>query len=296
MDRRSFVAIMAAIATAVYGANESVRVGPIGCGGRGQYVGNFTRQARNTEFIAFCDVDRTNAEKARASLGPSGQIYGSFRKLLENGDIAAVFTGTSAHWHAIIAIEALRAGTHVYCEKPLGHNIREQQAMATAVDAAKTVFLAGTWQRAAAHYQEVRKLAREGLIGDVRYVKIWNVVNAKLSPIIPRGRDNVTQPADPDWDFYRGPALLVAYGRAHFLGTYRWLIDYAGGFITDYGRHRFDTVHQLMGAGIPKTVSADSHSYGLQDLGEIPDVLQVIYEYPGFLLNGAVRPASGITT
>ncbi len=285
MDRRNFLAVSAASAAAVYGANERVRVGLIGCGGRGQYVGNFMRQAPNTDFVAFCDVYKTNAEKAKASMGPSGRVYTDFRKLLENKDIDAVLIGTPDHWHAITSIEALRAGKHVYCEKPLGHNIREQQAMVKAVSAAKTLFLTGTQQRSAIHYQEVQKMVAEGLIGDVRYVKIWNAVNSKLRPIIPRGLDNQTKPDDLDWDFYCGPAPLVPYDRARFLGTYRWFFDYSGGFITDYGTHRFDTVHQIMGADIPKTVSAVSNSYGLQGVGEIPDVLQVTYEYPGFVLN-----------
>lgn len=285
MDRRNFLAVSAASAAAVYGANERVRVGLIGCGGRGQYVGNFMRQAPNTDFVAFCDVYKTNAEKARASMGPSGQVYTDFRKLLENKDIDAVLIGTPDHWHAITSIEALRAGKHVYCEKPLGHNIREQQAMVKAVSTAKTLFLTGTQQRSATHYQEVQKMVAEGLIGDVRYVKIWNAVNSNLRPIIPRGLDNTTKPDDLDWDFYCGPAPLVPYDRARFLGTYRWFFDYSGGFITDYGTHRFDTVHQIMGSDIPKTVSAVSNRYGLQGVGEIPDVLQVTYEYPGFVLN-----------
>jgi predicted dehydrogenase len=128
-------------------------------------------------------------------------------------------------------------------------------------------------------------MVAEGLIGEVRYVKIWNAVNGKLRPIIPRGLDNQTQPEDLDWDFYCGPAPLVPYERARFLGTYRWFFDYSGGFITDYGTHRFDTVHQIMGEDRPRTVSAVSQRYGLQGIGEIPDVLQVTYEYPGFVLN-----------
>jgi predicted dehydrogenase len=284
MTRRNFVAT-AASAAAVYGANERVRVGLIGCGGRGQYVGNFMRQATNTEFVAFCDVYKTNAERARVSMGPGGTVYGDFRKLLENRDVDAVLIGTPDHWHAITSIEALRAGKHVYCEKPLGHNIREQQAMVRAVGAAQTLFLTGTQQRSATHYQDVQKMVAEGLIGDVRYVKIWNAVNGKLRPIIPRGVDNTTKPDDLDWDFYCGPAPLVPYERARFLGTYRWFFDYSGGFITDYGTHRFDTVHQIMGQDMPKTVSAVSQQYGLQGIGEIPDVLQVTYEYPGFVLN-----------
>ena len=112
MDRRDFVSMTAASAAAVYGANERIRVGLIGCGGRGQYVGNFMRQATNVEFIAFCDVYGTNANRAKASMGPNGAVYSDFRKLLENKDIDAVLVGTPDHWHSIPSIEALRAGKH----------------------------------------------------------------------------------------------------------------------------------------------------------------------------------------
>lgn len=285
MDRRNFVSITAASAAAVYAANEKIRVGLIGCGGRGQYVGNFMRQAPNVEFIAFCDVYGTNANRAKASMGPNGTVYSDFRKLLENKDVDAVLVGTPDHWHAIPSIEALRAGKHVYCEKPLAHNIREQQTIVAEAAKAKTLFLTGTQQRSAGHYQELQQMVAEGLIGDVRYVKIWNAVNARIRPIIPRPVDGQRQPDDLDWDFYCGPAPLVPYERARFLGTYRWFFDYSGGFITDYGTHRFDTVHQIMGADQPTSVSAVSRRFGLQTVGEIPDVLQVTYEYPGFVLN-----------
>jgi predicted dehydrogenase len=286
MNRRAFVSMTAASAAAVYGANERVRAGLIGCGGRGNYVANFMRQAPNTEYIAFCDVYRTNAERARKNLGNGqGEIHGDFRKLLENKDLDAVLIATPDHWHAIPSIEALQAGKHVYCEKPLAHNIREQQAIVKAAQSAKSLFLTGTQQRSASHYQELQKMVAEGLIGDVRYVKIWNAVNARLRPIIPRSADAGAKPDDLDWDFYCGPAPLVPYERARFLGTYRWFFDYSGGFITDYGTHRFDTVHQIMGADMPNSVTAISQRYGLQGVGEIPDVLQVTYEYPGFVLN-----------
>lgn len=285
MTRRNFT-VTAASAAAVHGANERIRVGLIGCGSRGSYVANFMRQAPGTGFIAFADVYRTNAEKAKSNLGGGkGEVHSDFRKLLENKDLDAVLIGTPDHWHAVAAIDALKAGKHVYCEKPLAHNIREQQAVVRAANAAKTLFLTGTQQRSAGHYRELQKMVAEGVIGDVRYVKIWNSVNARLRPITPGGGGLREKPADLDWDFYCGPAPLVAYSRARFLGTYRRFFDYSGGFITGYGTHRFDTVHQIMGSDMPRSAAAVSARYGLQNVGEIPDVLQVTYEYPGFVLN-----------
>jgi predicted dehydrogenase len=95
---------------------------------------------------------------------------------------------------------------------------------------------------------------------------------------------NSDSPPGLDWDFYLGPAPAVPFNRNRFLGTFRWFWDYAGGFLTDWGTHRLDSVHQVMGVDAPKTVTAVGGRFELDDGGETPDVLQVTYEYPGFVL------------
>src|SRR5262249_11962254 len=82
-----------------------------------------------------------------------------------------------------------------------------------------------------------------------------------------------------------GPAPAVQFSRGRFLGTFRWFWDYAGGFITDWGTHRFDSVHQVMGEDAPRSVSAAGGRFGLKDGAETPDTLQATYEYPGFVLS-----------
>src|SRR5579871_2557819 len=100
MNRRELLGgaiAMAASAARVSGANERVRLGLIGCGGRGRYVANFMRQAPGAEFVAFCDVYPPNAEKARAALGPEGTLHGDLRRLLERKDVDAVLIATPDH-------------------------------------------------------------------------------------------------------------------------------------------------------------------------------------------------------
>ena len=77
----------------------------------------------------------------------------------------------------------------------------------------------------------------------------------------------------------------MPFNRKRFLVTYRWFWDYSGGYITDFGTHRLDTVQQVMGVNAPKTVAASGGRFSLRDDGEIPDVLQVTYEYPGFVMS-----------
>ena len=119
MTRRSFALLTAASARRILGANDRVRVGLIGCGGRGRYVARFMREAPNVEFVAMCDVYRKNAEAGLEWAGPQAAAYSDYRKLVERKDLDAVMVSTPDHWHSIAAIAAIRAGKNVYVEKPV---------------------------------------------------------------------------------------------------------------------------------------------------------------------------------
>jgi predicted dehydrogenase len=92
-------------------------------------------------------------------------------------------------------------------------------------------------------------------------------------------------PPDADWDFFLGPAPFVPFNRNRFVGTYRWFWDYGGGLVTDFGIHRFDSMHQIMGVDAPTAVSASGGRFALDDGAETPDIVQATYEYPGFVLS-----------
>src|SRR5216684_698264 len=115
--RRQFMASSALAATAL-GANDRIRVGLIGCGGRGRSNLELFQTDPSCRIVAICDVDQGRAEETRASLSPPPDIYSDFRRLLERKDIDAVIVATPDHWHAIPAIQAMRAGKDVYLEKP----------------------------------------------------------------------------------------------------------------------------------------------------------------------------------
>jgi len=274
----------AAAAVRVAGANERVRVGVIGCGGRGRYVARWMREA-GAEIVAAADVYLPNAERLREESGGQCAAYQDFRRLLERSDIDAVLVATPDHWHAGAAVSACAAGKHVYLEKPFAWSIREGRAVVEAARRWKRIVQPGTQHRSAEHLRQCAALLREGVLGKVHFVRVWNCVNMTPNGIGP------SEPGEPppglDWDMYCGPAPLVPFDRKRFLGTYRWFWDYSGGFITDFGTHRFDTVHQLMGVEAPVTVSACGGRFVLRhgnDAGEMPDVLTVTYEYPGFVL------------
>jgi len=286
MRRRHFLgggAISALAARRVIGANDRVVVGLVGCGGRGRYVAGLMREAPGVEYGAAADVYMPNAERAQQWAGPNARAYQDFRRLLDQKDIDAVHIATPDHWHAIPTVLACQAGKDVYVEKPLAHNVREGRAMVNAARRYNRIVQAGMQHRSSPHFREVEKIVQSGALGKVHWVRVWNYTN-----LFPQGighEPDSEPPAGLDWNFYLGPAPSVPFNRKRFLVTYRWFWDYSGGYITDFGTHRLDTVHQVMGVSAPKTVAASGGRFSLRDDGEIPDVLQVTYEYPGFVMS-----------
>ncbi|MGC8761419.1 MAG: Gfo/Idh/MocA family protein [Bryobacteraceae bacterium] len=284
MRRRSMLTWTAAAAARVAGANERVSLGVIGCGARGRYVARWMREA-GAEVVAAADVYLPNAERLRQESGGATVVFRDFRRLLERTDIDAVLVATPDHWHAGAAVTACAAGKHAYVEKPFAYSIREGRAIVQAARRWRRIVQPGTQHRSAEHFQQCAAMLREGRIGRVHFVRVWNCVNMTPHGIGP------AEPGEPppglDWDMYCGPAPLVPFDRRRFLGTYRWFWDYSGGYITDFGTHRFDTVHQILGVDAPVAITAGGGRFALQhgmDSGQMPDVLIVTYEYPGFIL------------
>lgn len=267
----------------VLGANETVRVGLVGCGSRGLSVARTMAALPGVSFVAVADVFEPHADAARAWAGADARAYKDFRQVLERKDVDAVLVATPDHWHAIPTVLACQADKDVFVEKPLAHNIKEGRAMVNAARRFKRVVQTGTQHRAAPHYREVQEIVQSGKLGEVRFVRVWNYANWFPTGI---GREP-DGPAPPglDWDFYLGPAPKVPFNPARFLRTFRLFWDYAGGWMTDFGTHRLDTVQQIMGVEAPLTVSAVGQRFSLRDAGEMPDILQVSYQYAGFVMS-----------
>jgi predicted dehydrogenase len=265
------------------GANQRIRIGWIGCGGRGTNVARCFRESPDVQIVAACDVFQPQAERARTWLGPDVAAYADFRRVLDRNDVDAVLIATPDHWHAAATVLACQAGKDVYVEKPLAHNVAEGRAMVEAARRHQRIVQTGMQQRSAAHFHRIREIVQSGQLGPVKFVRIWNYSNLTPGGI---GRaPNGPPPAGLDWDFYLGPAPLVPFNPRRFLGTYRYFWDYAGGVPTDWGTHRFDVLHLIMGECVPRTVAASGGRFVLDDAGEVPDLLQATFEYTGFVLS-----------
>ncbi len=306
MRRRSFlknVAASSAGVTLLYQetakateANNRIRIGLIGCGGRGFFVGERIRKVENVEIAAVCDIYERKRLRAKQWSGGTCTAHADFREILDRKDIDAVVVATPDHWHAIPTVMACEAGKDVYVEKPLAHNIREGRAMIDAARRHHRIVQTGTQQRSAQHFETIRQIISGGKIGNVRYVRIWNFKNS--TPGRRRGNTSPTAPSGFDWHFFVGPAPLVPYDGNRY-SNFRRFWDYAGGIATNYGTHRFDSVRHAMSLDkqSPRTVSAVGQRFELdQRFGEDPDVVQMTFEYDDLVISyeGIMMNALGL--
>ncbi len=287
MHRRTFLrasglGMTALSASRVAGANDRLNIGLIGCGGRGRGVARTMRDSSpNVAYTAVADVYKTNAETARQWAGPDAKAFQDFRKLLELKEVDAVHIATPDHWHAIATVLACQAGKDVYVEKPTSLTVREGRVMVDAARRYNRIVQVGTQHRSAPHFMKIAAMIQRGDIGPVKFVRVWNYLNQW-----PNGmgkKPDQDPPADLNWDMYLGPSPKVPFNPQRFLGTFRYFWDYSGGYITDFGNHRLDTMQQIMGVTAPRTVSGVGGRYLLDDGRETPDCMTVTYEYDGFI-------------
>ena len=292
MKRRDFISTVAGAAVAasartafanrrILGANDRINIGLIGCGGRGRMVARLIRDNPNVAYTAVADVYLRNAEAAREWAGPDAKSFQDFRKLLDLREVHAVHIATPDHWHAIAAVLACQAGKDVYVEKPTSLTIREGRVMVEAARRYKRIVQVGTQHRSAPHFEKIREMVQRGDIGAVKFVRVWNYANHTPNGI---GRKpDQAAPEGLDWDMYLGPSKKVPFHPSRFLSSYRYFWDYSGGYITDFGNHRLDTMQQIMGVTAPHTISASGGKMVVSDDRETPDFLTVTYEYDGFI-------------
>jgi len=267
----------------VLGANERINIALIGCGIRGRAVGSLMAQVPDVAYVAVCDIADYTIENIKQSefIQKDAQGYKDFRKILDRKDIQVVHVATPDHWHAAPTILACRAGKDVYVEKPLAHSIREGRMMVDAARKYNRIVQTGTQHRSAPHYKEIEELIQNGQIGDVHYVRVWNYGGSATQIASP----DAEPPAGVDWDMYLGPVPKVPFNRQRFQGAFRRFYDYAGGFITDFGAHRLDSVAQIMHDDRPLSAFGVGGLYVRHGIEDTPDVIQVTYEFKNWVLS-----------
>ena len=285
MNRRDLIrtsvamgAASALSATRVWGANDRIRMGLIGSGGRGrQDWDNFLKES-DVDPVVVCDVYGPFREKGIAMTGGRAQGSGDFRRVLERMDVDAVVVATPDHWHALITIAACEAGKDVYCEKPLSLAVVEGRRMVEAARRTRRVVQAGSQQRSGPHYAQAVKLIQDGGIGEVHRIRAGYQRNA-YPGFKPTEMANGISP-ELDWDMWLGPAPKREFDPFRCIYNFRWFWDYSGGQMTNWGAHHLDIARWIVNADAPTEVSGSGGRYALTDGGETPDVQEVIYQFP----------------
>ena len=265
-------------------AGDRITLGCIGVGNRGSANLNGLMADERVEVVAICDVDTNYRNRAlkKAKL-PDSAGYNDFRKVIEREDIDAVMIATPDHWHAIITAAAARAGKDIFCEKPLTHSVAEGRYISDLVREKNRVLQSGTWRRSRGACRTVCELALNGHLGKIHTIDVGVVEGVR-----PRHDMDGTEPTQPvpdgfDYDRWLGPAPKAPYSPARTHFNFRWILDYSGGYITDWGVHFADVAQWGNGTdhtGPTHIAPASETEFCQQGIWDVPTKFNVAYTYP----------------
>lgn len=304
IHRRDFLATCASTSAlalvhslaAAGSANESIRLGFIGLGGRGSDLLNSFSRRKGVQVAALCDVDSERLQKA-ASLFPSAETSVDLRAVIENDGIDAVVIATCNHWHCLAAIWACRAGKHVYVEKPLGHNLAEQQALVKVAAETGRLVQVGTQQRS----DPARMTARRWLHDEKAIGELSHVVASRSGEREPIGRreTELTPPVGVDYKLWLGPAAREPLFRNQLHYDWHWDWNTGSGEMGNWGVHILDDLRATALANrvqLPTRVVSAGARVGWQDAGETPNLHVAHFASDGipvhFLLSNLKEPGS----
>lgn len=279
MNRRTFLhtslaaGSLAALPVYVRAAEKAGRKYRTALIGAGWWGGNIVGEAMASgqcEIVGVCDVDRRalepTVEKITKLSGDQPRGYGDYRELLAREKLEIVIVATPDHWHAHPTIAAVKAGAHVYVEKPTAHTIAESRAMVTAARKFGKVVQVGTHRRVTPHLIRARELIRSGKAGTVGMIRC-HLNSGGTGP--EKALPTMPVPAELNWDAWCGPAPVRPFNggdpRAPDQGAgtrgihprgHRMYLDYANGHLGDIGVHWFDQVLWITGEKWPKRVSS----------------------------------------
>ncbi len=274
LSRRDFVKGAAAAAAAVtlvprhvLGAtrfvppSEKVTMAAIGIGDQGKRDMERFLERDDTRIVAACDVDANNRNAARDTVNKkygdrNCAAFNDFRELIATQkDLDAVLAVVPDHSHAVVSMAALKAGKHVYCQKPFTHTVYEAHRLAEVTRETKLATQLGTANQASEGRRILQEWIEDGAIGGVREVHIWS-----NRPFWPQGIDRPTDtppvPATLDWNLWLGPAPYRPYHPAYLPLVFRGWWDFGTGALGDMGCYALDTVFRVLRLNYPTSVEA----------------------------------------
>jgi len=292
LSRRRFLSSSAAafsfyaVPSHVLGANppsNRLNIAGIGVGGMG---GGNLRQCSKENIVALCDVDSNYGGKTFKRY-PKAKVYKDYRVMFDKQkDIDAVVVATPDHTHAVITMAAIKAGKHVYCQKPLTHTVYEARKITEAARKYKVQTQMGNQGHSSEQIRLLKEWLADGAIGDVRQVYAWTDRPVGGNPwsdfaVMARPKDTPPVPKSLDWDLWLGPVRYRPYHPEYHPLKWRAWLDFGTGALGDMGCHIIDPAFWALDLGSPKSIQATSTHWQKEVSSEtFPRASIVRYEFP----------------
>ncbi|HXX94039.1 MAG TPA: Gfo/Idh/MocA family oxidoreductase [Planctomycetota bacterium] len=303
--RREFLAAGATLAAAPFvravPQDRTFRTALIGSGWWGKNILREAMDAKRSKIAALCDVDRDVLEAAadlvKDHAGDRPKTYGDYREMLDREKPEIVIIATPDHWHGLTAIAALKAGAHVFVEKPTGHTVGESRSMLKTARETGRVVQVGLHRRIGPHHVSAQKFLKDGNVGTVGMVRLF----AHSGGGAERPSPNAAAPEGLNWEFYCGPSPLRPFNRRIHPGGWRQFLDFGNGQLGDWGVHWLDQVLAWTDEPWPRRIySTGGRSVkGKPVLNEqeqttdAPDHQIAVYEFEGFTCTWEHRQFAG---
>jgi predicted dehydrogenase len=263
--------------------SNKVNIAGIGVGGMG--FRNILQCSRSANIVALCDVDHKYAGHAFKKY-PEAKTYKDFRVMLEKQkDIDAVLIATPDHTHASIAIAAMQSGKHVFCQKPLTHDVYESRVLTQAAEKYDVVTQMGIQGHSQEGIRLITEWVRDGAIGTVREAEAWCSLMYSppghaywSSPLQERPQEGESIPSGLDWNQWIGPAPMRPYHSCYHPGSWRGWWAFGCGWMGDRGAHTIDPIYTALQLGAPTSVEASGVVGGNSEFH--PDQSVVEYHFP----------------
>ncbi|MBN1490865.1 MAG: Gfo/Idh/MocA family oxidoreductase [Phycisphaerae bacterium] len=284
-----FAALSARSAARAAGANDRLTLAVVGCGGiAGHHLGRLfpLRETENIDFAAVCDVYTTRANQFRDRIaketGTTPKVIGNYQDVLAMKEVDYVLFATPEHWHAKMTLDALDAGKHVYCEKPMTHTIAEAQAVVAKAKATGLKLQVGVQGMSDSRYAAANEAIRAGKLGPVIHAQIEYCRNYAANQGPWRNgevNESTPKPEDLNWEAWLGPAPKRPWNAPRYF-EWRNYRDYSGGVATDLWVHRISRILTACGLTVPTHVVSMGGIYMWPDGRDLPDNCEMVAEYP----------------
>ncbi len=264
--------------TAFNSANDQINLALIGCGIQGIHDTRTALQVDGVKLVAVCDLYTGRLDRGKELWGDDLFTTRDYRELLNRNDIDAVIVATPDHWHKKIVIDALKAGKHVYCEKPMVQKFGEGQEIIKAQKESGKLCQVGSQAISSLGNEKAKQLYEEGAIGDIVMLDFYNdrysAEGAWQYPIPPDAN-----PETVDFDTFLGSGPKVPYENKRF---FRWrnYKDYGTGVAGDLFVHAFSTLNYVISSNGPDRALATGGLRYWNDGRDVPDVSITLYDYP----------------